>query len=297
LGIVVLTNAGNVTTDFFTQIVVRGIFDRLMGIESEPSIEDEFNANAGYDPDEFHAAMDAARIFEADPTLETQYLGEYSSLAGEVSVADHDGVLTLITGGNLGDFEFELVGFETGHYLVNHSALVGVVMSFEIYENGQVNIAQDGAVFGQKAGDGEIEVNFETFSDPDGRFTIEYPTSLGVQEVEGLVIFNSASPGGVFLVTSGESDGSDLQGDVVSFIQGLDPAFDLEPLAVETLTVNGREWIQFEFDLLIGQVLTVRAFAEDGMGYLILGQGATDDADALEDVLDLLTAGFAVGTE
>jgi hypothetical protein len=64
IGIVVLTNAGNSTTDFFTQVVSGGIFDRLMGADLEPAIADEFNANVGYDPTVFHAAMDAARTFE-----------------------------------------------------------------------------------------------------------------------------------------------------------------------------------------------------------------------------------------
>jgi hypothetical protein len=143
-----------------------------------------------------------------------------------------------------------------------------------------------------------VEVGFETFSDPDGRFTVEYPSNLILQEANGLVVFNSSEPAGVVLVAAGESDGSDLAGDVLSFIQGIDPSFNLEPTSVETLTVNDREWTQFEYVLAsIEQVVIVRAFAEDGTGYLLLGQGAVADGEALEVLMDLLTTGFSVTTE
>lgn len=295
--ILVLANASNLTTSLFNEAVAYGIFDRLMGEEPDTPIDDEINASVGYDPDAFHTAMEAARTFEADPAVEAQYLGEYSWVQGELSVEDRDGILTLIISTEAESDELELVGFEPNGYLVNFPASIGTVISFDVLEDGRVTIAQNGVVFAQRSSDDQSEISVETYTDPEERFTVEYPSTLIVQELDGLVVFNSVEPAGVVVVAVGESDGSDIEGDILSFIQALDPAFNLEPNAVETLTINDKEWTQVEYLLPSDQVVIVRAFAEDGTGYLMLGQGAVEDTEALEGLVDLLTTGFSITTE
>lgn len=291
MGIMVLTNSSHSMTSYFTEVVTAGIFDRMVGADLEPAVEDGFNVSVSYDPDEFHMAVAAARTFEVDAESEVVLLGDYNFVGGDMSVEIQDGQLNLVVDGQV----LPLVGYEPNGYLVNHPALMGTFMSFEVAEDGRVTLSQNGTSIAQKLS--EDSAATDTYVDPNGLFSLEYPSEMVKQEAEGMVILTSGDPAGAFVFAAGESDGTALQADVLSFIQAFDPSFNLEPIAVETVVVNEREWTQFVYELPNNQIVAVRAFAEDGMGYVALGQGATEDEEALQLVFETLMAGFEIGVE
>ena len=146
VGVAVLSNAGLGTGSLFTLAASLGLLERLMGADAGRDVVAALNEEAAFDPVDRQAKLDAARVYQADPSEWTPLLGSYSGAGGTTQVETRDGKLYLEQSG------LELIPYDPTSFIVTNRSRDGLITTytFETGDNGVLILTRDGVPIGQK---------------------------------------------------------------------------------------------------------------------------------------------------
>ncbi|MDX1993964.1 MAG: serine hydrolase domain-containing protein [bacterium] len=293
LGIVILTNDdvfnGAAEFELATNL---GILDLLLNLDPEQSPVDFVSEQSGTTPQEVEARLEAARTYEADPTIYEPLVGEYTSPLGEMRLEVRGDALYVVANQEGYRYEAELIPFAENQFLGNMRGLNNSVLRFEIDEQGTVILYQDDSEIGRKLGEG-VEVS--TYEDPDGRYTVSLPDGFALETQENLIVLTSADQEGAYYLGTGETR-DDQAASAAAFAQRFQPDFTGEAVDVRAIPLpSGIEWTQYIYVLPDGETLLAVLIATAGdTDYFIAVEGDQAQLQALTPGLNTMLLSFTI---
>jgi len=292
VGVVVLTNASLGNGSLFALATCMGLIEQMLGLDMGRDVADALNEEAGFVPADRQSMLDTARSYQADPADWDVLVGDYTSIAGPISIEVQEDKLYLNTEAE----NIELVPFKPGEFLLvdPQTPMLFEATSFEIDENGTVTMYQSGMQVAQKLGAG---VEAAIYADPDGYFTVPIPAGLTVTESNGIGVLTSTDPAGTFYVGAWNAASGMLEAAGTAFNQLIDPAVVGEAIDMRDVPMpNGPTWTQSIYQLQDGQLRVIISMQQDAIAYFIGIDATPDNLQALVPALNTLLLNFAITT-
>lgn len=292
LGIVLLTNGDSFDgAAEFEQAASLSILAYLLGLEPEQSPAEYVIEQSYVSPQEVQRRIEAARTYEPDPSAYAALVGEYESFLAEIRIEVRDGRLFAHINQQGVEIEAELIPFEENRYLGNARGLTSSVFRFEIDEQGTVMLYQDLFQFARKAGEG-VELS-GGYIDPEGRFTVEIPTELIIEPMDGYVLGTTDAPASIFTFGARAYADEDLQASGLAFVQAHTPEFTGTPVDVRAIPLpNGTTWTQYIYAPSLVELVVVIGIRQGDHDYFITVRALSTDIQAITGTLNALLLSF-----
>jgi CubicO group peptidase (beta-lactamase class C family) len=298
-GLVLLTNSSE--SAYFLEVLRLQLAAKLLGITPTTDLNAELQKNlktVELDNASNQARLQAARSYKADPAALQAWLGDYTTPAGEKVVVTAQGSDRLRLKGKLLNFsmDLELIPYKEGGFISNSMPVVGTVVTFKKDAEGTLTITlglgANAQVIAQRLGPNAKSVEYK---DPQGRFSVTFPSGFIAQTQGDLGIVQSFNPAGIIVLGAVAAGTDDVNTVTVNFIKRFDSTFDLKPDSSGPLTTpDGRIWTETIYTLPRDQTLILDTFKQKDTVYIVLVQAKTADMKLLVQSRDPILSSFKV---
>src|SRR5262249_48544890 len=286
IGIVLLTNENE--SILFNEAARPSLTDWLLGLKPDGGLVGKINKNFMFDPEQYRADIAAARAYKSDPKELAKLEGDYTGVAGTVSIVLKDGMLHLVVSGPITS-DIALVQYKPDAFLLNTT--IGTSVTFKIDDKGTASIYQGETQIAQRP---NKDVKLAEYKDPKGRFTLTIPDGVTSEQKGDVLTWKSADPEGTFLVTALDAGKDDLNTVTAAFVKQIDASSTVKLLNQRDIPINGLTWTQYIYQLPSGEILAVEAIKQGSTAYFITAQAKAEAIQNLAAKLNSMLLTFKI---
>jgi hypothetical protein len=191
---------------------------------------------------------------------------------------------------------YELVAFSATEFLGNTFPYAAVLFTFRDLGDGRLALLVGDAARGNQFAVRlpASEAALVTVNDPQGRYTLQVPTSYVQQALGDLLVFIQAQPRVIVTTLAIDAESADPLAELERISRLFDPNFALKPGSTQEVTIGERTWTEYVYQLPSDQVNVNYVFIEGEVTYVYSYLVAAGDLEATKPSLDAQLASFTL---